>query len=128
MKIAVPVTSTNQVDGHFGHCEFYSIFDISAEDEIAEVKTILSVEGCGCKSNIASVLAADGVEIMLAGGIGGGAINVLANSDIYVVRGCSGNATEVVKSFVAGAITDSGESCHQHEAHHAEGGDHQCNH
>ena len=30
MKIAVPVTSTNQVDGHFGHCEFYSIYNISA--------------------------------------------------------------------------------------------------
>ena len=128
MKIAVPVTSNNQVDDHFGHCEFYSVFSISAEGEITKVKTIPSVEGCGCKSNIAGVLAADGVEIMLAGGIGGGAINVLANSGILVVRGCSGDATEVVKNFVAGTITDSGESCHQHEIHQAEGSGHQCNH
>ena len=50
MKIAVPVTSNNQVDDHFGHCEFYSVFSISAEGEITKVKTIPSVEGCGCKS------------------------------------------------------------------------------
>ena len=129
MKIAVPVTSTNQVDEHFGHCEFYSIFTISETNEITHINTIPSVQGCGCKSNIASVLAADGVTIMLAGGIGGGAINVLFNSGIEVIRGCSGDAQEVVKSFIAGAVTDSGESCHQHESHHGEGGGgHQCSH
>ena len=75
-KIAVPVTSTNQVDDHFGHCEFYSIFTLSEKNEITKITTIPSVQGCGCKSNIAGDLAADGVTIMLAGGIGGGAINV----------------------------------------------------
>jgi len=128
MKIAVPVTSNNQVDDHFGHCEFYSVFTISEKNEIIHVNTIPSVQGCGCKSNIAGTLAADGVTIMLAGGIGGGAINVLYNSGIDVIRGCSGDATEVVKSFVSGTITDSGESCHQHEAHQAGGDGHQCNH
>jgi len=128
MKIAVPVTNNNQVDDHFGHCEFYSVFTISERNEISDVNTIPSLQGCGCKSNIASVLAADGVTIMLAGGIGGGAINVLYNSGIEVIRGCSGNATDVVKNYVAGTITDSGESCRQHEAHQAEGSGHQCNH
>ena len=41
--------------------------------------------------------ASDGVTVMLAGGIGGGAINVLNNSGIEVIRGCSGDAGEVVK-------------------------------
>jgi predicted Fe-Mo cluster-binding NifX family protein len=128
MKIAVPVTSTNQVDGHFGHCEFYSIYNISDEGKIAEINTIPSVQGCGCKSNIAGVLAADGVTIMLAGGIGGGAINVLNNAGIDVIRGCEGDAQEVVKSYISGSISDSGESCQQHETHQAGSGGHQCNH
>jgi predicted Fe-Mo cluster-binding NifX family protein len=128
MKIAVPVTSTNQVDGHFGHCEFYSIYNISTEGKIAEIQTIPSVQGCGCKSNIAGILAADGVTIMLAGGIGGGAINVLNNAGIDVIRGCEGDAAEVVKNYVAGTITDSGESCHKHAMQQGEGGAHQCNH
>jgi len=130
MKIAVPVTSDNQIDGHFGHCESYSVFTITDKREIAEKKSVQSPQGCGCKSDIASVLAADGVSIMLAGGIGGGAINVLNGSGIEVIRGCSGDATEVVKLFLKGLVEDSGSSCHQHEAHHGSGHDHghQCSH
>jgi predicted Fe-Mo cluster-binding NifX family protein len=126
MKIAVPVTSDKYIDGHFGHCESYSVFTISDKNEIIDIKTIKSPQGCGCKSDIASVLASDGVKVMLAGGIGGGAINVLNNSGIEVIRGCSGNADEVVKLYIAGLVKDSGSSCHQHESHHQNG--HECGH
>ena len=78
-------------------------------------------QGCGCKSDIASFLASGGVTIMLAGGIGGGAINVLNNNGIEVIRGCSGDATEIVKLYLKGLVEDSGNSCHQHENHHHNG-------
>jgi predicted Fe-Mo cluster-binding NifX family protein len=131
MKIAVPVTSENKIDGHFGHCESYGVFTISENKEITSIINFESPQGCGCKSDIASILAADGVTVMLAGGIGGGAINVLNNSGIEVIRGCSGNATEVVKLFLSGNVEDSGSSCHQHEGHQHEGHHHDghvCNH
>jgi len=119
MKIAVPVTSKRQIDGHFGHCEFYNLFTISENKEIVDVQKMESPQGCGCKSNIAPVLAEAGVNIMLAGGIGNGAINVLNRSGIEVVRGCSGNADEVVKQYIAGLVADSGLSCqHTHEDGH----------
>ena len=119
MKIAVPVTSSRQIDGHFGHCEFYNVFTILETKEIVDVQKMESPQGCGCKSNIASVLAEAGVTIMLAGGIGNGAINVLNNSGIEVIRGCSGNVDEVVKQYVAGLVADSGLSCqHTHEDGH----------
>ncbi len=127
-KVAIPVTINNQVDDHFGHCEFYGVYTISDENEIVDVETIKSEQGCGCKSNIASVLADKGVSIMLAGGIGGGAINVLNSWGIDVIRGCSGNAADVVKLFIEGEIADNGVSCAQHEQHNAEGGEHTCNH
>jgi predicted Fe-Mo cluster-binding NifX family protein len=126
MKIAVPITKENQIDGHFGHCESYGVFTISDKNEITDIKNVESPQGCGCKSDIASVFSSDGVTIMLAGGIGGGAINVLNNSGIQVIRGCSGDATEVVKLYLAGLVADSGSSCQQHEAHHQDG--QQCNH
>jgi predicted Fe-Mo cluster-binding NifX family protein len=126
MKIAVPVTLDNQIDSHFGHCESYGVFSISEKNDIVEIKSVESPQGCGCKSDIASILASDGVTIMLAGGIGAGAINVLNNSGIEVIRGCSGNATEVVKLYLSGSVEDSGSSCHQHETHHQDG--HQCSH
>jgi predicted Fe-Mo cluster-binding NifX family protein len=126
MKIAVPVTKEGHIDNHFGHCESYNVFTISDKNEIADVKNVASPQGCGCKSDIASILASDGVTVMLAGGIGGGAINVLNNSGIEVVRGCAGNAAEVVKLYITGKVEDSGSSCHQHEAHHEHG--HSCSH
>jgi predicted Fe-Mo cluster-binding NifX family protein len=128
MKIAVPVTSDNNIDSHFGHCESYGVFTISDKNEIVEMKSVGSPEGGGCKSDIASVLASDGVTVMLAGGIGGGAINVLNNSGIEVIRGCAGNAAEVVKLYLSGLVEDSGSSCQQHEEHQHGGGAHTCNH
>jgi predicted Fe-Mo cluster-binding NifX family protein len=126
MKIAVPITRENKIDSHFGHCESYGVFTLNDNKEISGFKNVQSPQGCGCKSDIASVLAAEGVTVMLAGGIGGGAINVLNNSGIDVIRGCSGDAAEVVKLYVAGLVADSGSSCHQHEQHHQHG--HSCSH
>ena len=115
MKICVPVTHNNIIDAHFGHCEFYKVFTSSEEGTILEVQTIESAQGCGCKSNIASTLSEKGVSVMLAGGIGEGAINVLNSFGIDVVRGCSGDASEVVMQFLSGNIIDKGETCVKHD-------------
>ena len=75
---------------------------------------------------MANILAENGVNVMLAGGIGNGAINKLNAAGIEVVRGCSGNPTDSVNLFLQGLLTDSGESCSAHEHHHEHG--HQCSH
>ncbi|WP_372754627.1 NifB/NifX family molybdenum-iron cluster-binding protein [Labilibaculum sp.] len=123
MKIAVPVKSNREVDSHFGHCEFYNLFTISEDSKIIDVQKMESPQGCGCKSNIAPILAEAGVTVMLAGGIGNGAINVLKNSGIEVIRGCSGNVDNLVAQYVAGMVADSGSSCQQN---HEDG--HTCSH
>jgi len=106
MKIAVPVTSDNQIDSHFGHCESYGIYIISDKNEITDIRKVQSPQGCGCKSDIASVLASDGVKVMLAGGIGGGAINVLNSNNIEVIRGCSGDADDATGGLFEVKIRD----------------------
>jgi len=126
MKIAVPVTSDNQIDSHFGHCELFKIYSIKGKDEIECIKKITPGNGCGCKSGIASLLAAEGVKVMLAGGIGTGAVNTLNSAGIKVIRGCSGNPDEMVKLFIEGKITDSGESCKQHRHSHEHKGEGTC--
>ena len=95
MKIAVP-TRDNQIDDHFGHCEYYTIFTISPEKQITGIETLPSPEGCGCKSNIASVLEEKGVTLMLAGNMGQGALQTLQAH-----------------------VHDSGTSCDHHECHEA---------
>lgn len=119
MKIAVPVTNDNQIVDHYGQCKSYNVFTISDNNDIKEVKEISkdgSSSGCGCKSDISSRLAEDGVKVMLAAGIGGGAVNALNNFGISVIRGLSGDATEVVKLYLKGYVLDKGSSCSKHQA------------
>ena len=115
MKIALP-TRQNIIDSHFGHCEYYTVFTIDdSNKEIINQEIITSPAGCGCKSNIASTLSEMGVNLMLAGNMGEGAGNVLNRSGIEVLRGCSGDVKEVALNWLAGAVVDSGELCHEHE-------------
>ena len=136
MKIAVPVIREDRINDHFGQTENFKVYTISSEKEIVSVKTIPSANGCGCKSGIAGVLAEEGVKVMLAGGIGDGAINVLSNSGIDVIRGCSGEPDENVRRYINGQLSDNGSSCDHHEDHHhhhhhdnhSTGGSHSCTH
>ncbi|PKP34744.1 MAG: dinitrogenase iron-molybdenum cofactor biosynthesis protein [Bacteroidetes bacterium HGW-Bacteroidetes-17] len=121
-KIAVP-TRNDIVDAHFGHCEHYSIFTINEKNVIIDKELYAAPQGCGCKSNIAPLLAEKGVYLMLAGNMGMGAVNVLQSSNIEVLRGCEGKVDEVVGQYLSGVLSDSGESC----AHHGSD-DHQCEH
>jgi len=114
MKIALP-SRQNIIDDHFGHCEYYTIFTIDNNNKIIEQETIAAPAGCGCKSNIAQTLSEMGVEIMLAGNMGEGAVNVLSNAGIEVLRGCSGDVKDVTLKWLNGSLVDSGDSCHEHE-------------
>ena len=118
MKIAVP-TRDNRVDDHFGHCDHYTIFTID-EGVVTDRSTLPSPQGCGCKSGIAATLAEMGVEVMLAGNMGDGAKRKLAESGIAVIRGQVGDIDALVARYIAGEISDSGESCASHDCSHTE--------
>lgn len=125
-RIAIPVNENNHIEDHFGHCEFYEIYSVVDDNLIVDVQKIASESGCGCKSNIANVLAENGVTLMLAGGIGQGAVNTLNLCNIDVIKGCSGETSEIIKEYLKGNIVDSGNTCGHHHQHHHQG--HKCNH
>ena len=115
MKIALP-SRNNNIDDHFGHCEYYTIFTVDTQTkEITASETIPSPAGCGCKSNIAPILSDMGVKVMLAGNMGEGAVKVLNNVGIEVLRGCSGDVKTVALKWIEGSLVDSGDICHEHE-------------
>ena len=120
MKIAVP-SCQHQVDAHFGHCEYFTVFTVDDVKGIISEETVLSPASCGCKSNIAQTLAEIGVKMMLAGNMGQGAVNVLNGSGIDVLRGCSGDVKAVAENWLAGSLKDSGVTCdlHEHGCHEA---------
>ncbi|WP_017414373.1 NifB/NifX family molybdenum-iron cluster-binding protein [Clostridium tunisiense] len=115
MKIALP-SRNNSIDSHFGHCEYFTVFTVDTNTkEILSSEQVASPAGCGCKSNIASVLVDMGVKVMLAGNMGDGAVRVLNNVGIQVLRGCSGDVKAVASNWLQGAVVDSGDSCHAHD-------------
>ena len=126
MKIAVPTKENNQIDAHFGHCEFYRIYTVSDQNKVILDEKMDSPQGCGCKSNIAGVFEKEGIKIMLAGGIGDGAINKLNAHGVNVIRNCQGDVTELVQQYLAGKVKDSGTNCAAHSTGHDE--EHVCNH
>lgn len=115
MKIALPSVG-NQINDHFGHCEYFTIFTVDTDKkEVIDTQEIPSPPGCGCKSNIAYTLSEMGVKLLLAGNMGEGAVRVLNNCGINVIRGCSGNVKNIVQSWLEGTLVDSGYVCHEHE-------------
>lgn len=118
MKLALP-SRDNQIDNHFGHCEYFTVYTIdTGKKEVLNTEVVPSPEGCGCKSNIASVLQEKGVTLMLAGNMGNGAVNVLKHAGIEVVRGCTGSLDNVLNSYLSGSLTDSGIGCDHHDCNH----------
>lgn len=121
MKIAIP-TRDGHIDDHFGHCDHYTIFEVDDAKQIVASETLPSPQGCGCRSNIASKLAAKGVTLMLAGNMGDGAKAKLEAAAIEVIRGCHGAIEVVLQHYLDGTLADSGIACAAHD------GDHQCSH
>ena len=89
-----------------------------SDDEIISEEKVASEAGCGCKSNIVQILSELGVDVMLAGNMGDGAVNVLGIHGIKVLRGCSGDVKTVTEKWLAGSLEDSGISCSDHESCH----------
>jgi predicted Fe-Mo cluster-binding NifX family protein/predicted DNA-binding protein (UPF0251 family) len=114
MKIAVTAQHT-QVFPHFGRTpEFYLV---TAEDgKITEEKIIAApAEGHGA---LVGFLVSQGVDTLICGGIGGGAVNSLRSSGIKVYAGASGPVKEQVLSLLSGQLSQQGEAnCDHHDEH-----------
>lgn len=122
-KIAVPTTG-NIVDDHFGHCQFYTIYSLDKDNRIEKKELMPSPAGCGCKSDIAGILAGMGVGTMLAGNMGEGALNKLSSAGLDVYRGYRGNVDDALAAYLGGYKGDE-RMCDNHNHHH-EGGEHTC--
>lgn len=72
---------------------------------------------------LAGLLAANGVNVLICGGIGAGARQALAANRIGLVAGASGSTDDAVQAYLAGELSDNpAGQCN----HHHEGGEHTC--
>lgn len=123
MKIAVTY-SNGTVFQHFGRTEEFKVYEV--EDKKVISSEIISSNGSG-HGALAGVLAGQGIDVLICGGIGGGAQTALEEAGIELIAGAEGNTDEVVETFLRGELISTGSNCHHHD--HEEGhscGEHGC--
>ena len=120
-SMIIAVTYENgQVFQHFGHTEQFKVYTVE-NGKILESK-VVDTNGQG-HGALADFLANEGVEVLICGGIGGGAKNALAAAGIQLYPGASGNADAQVASFLEGSLNYNPDTmCN----HHGEGHEHSC--
>jgi len=96
MKIAVTYEN-GKVFQHFGHCGSFRIYETEGK-EIQSAETI-SAEGSG-HGALAEFLKKRGVEVLICGGIGGGAREALSEAGIRLYPGVSGDANQAVRALL----------------------------
>lgn len=121
MKIAVTYDN-GEVFQHFGHTEQFKIYDI--EDGIIKEAHVIDSNGSG-HGALAGMLKSEGVDVVICGGIGGGAQTALIENEIQLCAGASGNTDEVVEAFLRGELINTGANCDHHGEGHSCGG-HSC--
>ncbi len=120
MKIAVTYENGN-IFQHFGHTAQFKIYEIA--DNAVVGSQIVDTNGSG-HGALAGFLADNGVEVLICGGIGGGAQKALAEAGIQLYGGACGNADYAVNALLAGTLSyNPFVKCDHH--HHEEGG-HSC--
>lgn len=129
MRIAVTYENGN-IFQHFGHTEQFKVYDVE-EGKIVRTD-IIDTNGSG-HGALAGVLSALKADVLICGGIGGGAQTALAESGIKLYGGVSGNADEAVTALIAGNLDfDPNVHCEHHDHEHGgethSCGDHGCGH
>ena len=118
MRIAIAGEGKN-VTEHFGHCVNFLIYDV----EDGKITKEESVPNPGHKPGfLPNFLADRGVNVIISGGMGGGAVEIFNERNVEVVVGASGDAKTAALNYLKGELKTTGSVCHEHQ-HHDECGE-----
>ena len=121
MKRIAVTYENGEIFQHFGHTEQFKVYEV--EDGIIIKSEIIGSDGNG-HGALAGLLDDKGIDVLICGGIGGGAQAALQDHGIELCAGASGDADEAVKAYLKGELVNTGANC----SHHGEGhscGDHE---
>ena len=109
---------------HFGHTAFFKLYDTEQGNVLSA--RIVETQGSG-HGALAGFLKEQGVDVLICGGIGGGAQQALNNAGIKLYAGVSGDADAAVDALLKGTLRymESATCDHHHDDGHT-CGDHGC--
>ncbi len=116
MKIAV-ASMNQQVSPHFGHCEKFRIFEVE-DQKVVNISEIVN-PAQHTHGQLPTMLMQYGVNVVIVGGIGGGAKQLLQKANIAVYSGISGDGESAVNHYMEGKLVDADTDCgHHHDKDH----------
>lgn len=120
MRIAVTYDNGN-VFQHFGKTESFKVYTVEENTVVSD--EIIRSNGTG-HGALAGVLADAGIDVLICGGIGGGAQAALEEAGIALVAGAEGNTDQAVEAYLKGELVSTGSNCshHDREEEHSCGG------
>ncbi|QGY46893.1 ATPase [Maribellus comscasis] len=108
-KIAVPVDNHMILDGHFGHCKFFAVFEIRENTILSEEKIVPPPHEPGL---LPKWLAEKGVSDVLAGGMGNRAIQIFNHHKVNVFVGAPKmDAKQLAEGFLNDSIQFTANYC-----------------
>ena len=112
MIIAIPYLE-GEVNAHFGSTQAFLVAE-TAEGQVQK-STVYEVQGMQHDhSGIAGFLKEQGVEVILAGGMGGPMQQALKQAGFDLYCGVAGPADEAIEAFLRGKIEQSEATCGHH--------------
>ena len=115
MRVAVTYEN-GEIYGHFGHTEQFKIYDI--EDGKIIKSEVVGTNGSG-HGALAGFLSDAAVDVLICGGIGGGAQMALLGAGIKLYAGNVGNADEAVAKLLEGTLEyNPNANCNHHHGEH----------
>ena len=111
MKISIASEGTT-VSQHFGHCEGFHIFTV-IDNEIIK-KDFMPSPG-HTPGLLPNLLHNAEVNVIIAGGMGGGAVEIFNEHNIDVITGASGNIDDVIQNYLQGKLKSTDSICHEHQ-------------
>ena len=105
---------------HFGRTEYFKLYEV--EDNQIVSSQVISSNGTG-HGALAGLLADQKIDLLICGGIGGGAQSALEEAGISLCSGAQGDADQAAEAYLKGELSSAGATC---DHHHEEG--HSCGH
>jgi predicted Fe-Mo cluster-binding NifX family protein len=113
MRIVVASDGEN-VTEHFGHCKTYRTYDV----ENGKITKTGILDSPGHKPGALPIfLKENGANVVISGGMGGGAIDLFNQNNIEVVIGASGDSKKAAEDFLSGNLVSTGSACKEHQHH-----------
>lgn len=110
MKIAIPLAN-GKLSMHFGHCEEFALIEIDENTKTIKGKAILTAPPHE-PGLLPTWLADNGVNVIVAGGMGSRAQGLFAEQKIKVVVGVTGGTPEeIVTAYLQGSLVTGANAC-----------------